>query len=128
MFCIRATEMECQLSGAVLNIFVWMCIHTVYMYVCICMLYFHTCICILSLHRLISRYHPKHISAREEAMKASLQSRVQAFVHLLESGRLDNVPLWTDCVDDIVNSMDAGNYMVYKMYANLYFSIIYYYA
>ena len=67
----------------------------------------------LHLRRLISKYHPKHISARDEALKASLQDRVQAFCHLLESGRLDPVPLWTDFVDDIVNAMDAGKYIVF---------------
>jgi hypothetical protein len=57
---------------------------------------------------LICKYHPKYVLAQEEAQKASLQSRVKAFLHLLEAGRIDTVPLWADCVDDIINTMDAG--------------------
>lgn len=63
--------------------------------------------------RLISKYHPKNVVVQTEAQKASLQSRIKAYLYLLESGRLDLVPLWADCVDDIVNTMDAGEYLYF---------------
>jgi hypothetical protein len=65
-------------------------------------------LCVFVNIRLVAKYHPEHISSREEAHKASLQSRLQSFLFLLESGRLDNVPLWSECADDIVGTMDAG--------------------
>ena len=67
-------------------------------------------LCVFVNIRLVAKYHPEHISSREEAHKASLQSRLQSFLFLLESGRLDNVPLWSECADDIVGTMDAGEF------------------
>ena len=64
--------------------------------------------CYINVYRLISKYHPKHISSREEAQKISLKSRLESFIFLLESGRLDDVPLWSDCADEIVSTMDSG--------------------
>ena len=66
--------------------------------------------------RLISKYHPKHVSAQKDAQKASLQSRIKAFLHLFKSGRLDAVPLWADCMDNIVNTMDAGECCIGSRY------------
>ena len=60
--------------------------------------------------RLVGKYHPEHISSREEAHKASLQSRLQSFFFLLESDQLDNVSLWSECADEIVSTMDAGEF------------------
>jgi hypothetical protein len=57
---------------------------------------------------LISKYHPKHILSREEAQKTNLQSRLKSFVYLLESGRLDKVPISAESADDIISTMDAG--------------------
>ena len=62
--------------------------------------------------RLVGKYHPKHISSREEAQKSSLQSRLQSFLFLLESGRLGDVPLWAECVDEIVSTMDSGEFHI----------------
>lgn len=58
--------------------------------------------------RLIGKYHPKHISAREEVQKASLQSRLKAFQYLFDCGRLEGVSLSAENVDDVINTMDAG--------------------
>lgn len=55
-------------------------------------------------------YHPKRVSAQEEAAAANLQSRVKAFLFLLESGRLDKVPLGCDKPEDIITVMDTGVY------------------
>ena len=78
-------------------------------------MYMYMCMC-----RLICKYHPKYVLAQEEAQKASLQSRVKAFLHLLEAGRIDTVPLWADCVDDIINTMDAGESYVHAVCAYMY--------
>ena len=48
------------------------------------------------------------MSALNEAVAANLQSRVRAFLFLLESGRLDKVPLSCDKQEEIINVMDAG--------------------
>ena len=58
--------------------------------------------------RFIEKYHPTRVSALNEAVAANLQSRVKAFLFLLESGRLDKVPLSCDKQEEIVNVMDAG--------------------
>ena len=58
--------------------------------------------------RLVSKYHPKCIASQDEAQKTNLQSRLKAFVFLLESGKLEGVPVSTDYMDDIVRTMDAG--------------------
>ena len=63
----------------------------------------HVCVC-----RFIEKYHPTRVSALNEAVAANLQSRVRAFLFLLESGRLDKVPLSCDKQEEIVNVMDAG--------------------
>ena len=53
-------------------------------------------------------YHPKRVSAQKEAAAANLQSRVKAFLFLLESGRLDNIPLSCDRSEDVITLMDTG--------------------
>jgi len=55
-------------------------------------------------------YHPKRVSAQKEAAAANLQSRVKAFLFLLESGWLDNVPLSCDRSEDVITLMDTGAY------------------
>ena len=71
-----------------------------------------TYICVyLFICRLIGKYHPKNVTVQKEAQRASLQSRIKAYLYLQESGRLDVVPLWADCMDDIINTMDAGEYL-----------------
>ena len=85
------------------------CVH-VHVHACI---YIHAYIfCVyLFVCRLIGKYHPKNVAAQKEAQKASFQSRIKAYLYLQESGRLDVVPLWADCMDDIINTMDAGEYL-----------------
>ena len=64
--------------------------------------------CSVHVFRFIEKYHPKRVSALNEAAATNLQSRVKAFLFLLESGRLDKVPLSCDKQEEIVTIMDAG--------------------
>ena len=63
----------------------------------------------LRIHRLISRYHPVPMEARKTANASNLQARVAAFMFLMQSGRLDKVPLnYCSSADEITKAMDAG--------------------
>ena len=109
---------------ACVYVFVFVCVN-VWMHVCM-----HMCICVcvavqmdaciyftlVSFSRLINKYHPKYVTSREEAQQSSLQSRIQAFLFLLESGRFDSISLWTECLDAIVKTMDTGKYILFTLF------------
>lgn len=62
--------------------------------------------------RLISQYHPKYVKSSKEQNAAYLQSRVQGFLYLLESGSLET--LSQDHSDDIIKLMDTGEVKVHS--------------
>lgn len=71
------------------------------------------CGCVLSLLacilcRFISKYHPTTLRKQKDENEANLKKRLDAFQFLLGSGRLDNVPLSTDCTDKVIKVMDTG--------------------
>lgn len=58
--------------------------------------------------RFISKYHPKNVNQSKETDAANLQSRVKAFLFLLESGSIDSVSISMDNSEDIIKMMDSG--------------------
>ena len=58
--------------------------------------------------RFLSLYHPTMLATAKEEATAHLQSRLAAFSFLLESGRLEGVPLYQGHTGDIVKVMDTG--------------------
>lgn len=56
----------------------------------------------------MSLYHPTNLATAKEEASSHLHSRVEAFLFLWESGRLDQVSLTTKYTDQIVTTMDAG--------------------
>ncbi len=58
--------------------------------------------------RLVCKYHPKHVAMEKELATSNLQARVQAFLFLMETGRVGRVPLSYQNTDEIVRTMDAG--------------------
>lgn len=75
------------------------------------MLCAHAILCPL-LSRFISLYHPTILAKAKEEAAAHLQSRLAAFLFLLESGRLDGVSLCQENASDIVKVMDTGKKVV----------------
>ena len=64
------------------------------------------------MYRFISKYHPTVLQKQKEESAANLKKRLAAFQFLLDSGRLDSVPLSTDCTDKVTKVMDAGTSVV----------------
>ena len=66
--------------------------------------------CVTDAHmcRFMSKYHPTFIKKQKDDNVINLKRRLAAFQFLLESGRLDNIPLSTDCSDKVTKVMDAG--------------------
>ena len=62
----------------------------------------------LCAHRFIRKYHPTSLCKLKDENEANLKKRLEAFQFLLHSGRLDNIPLSTDCSDKVMKVMDAG--------------------
>lgn len=58
--------------------------------------------------RFISKYHPKNITQSKELEVSNLQSRLRAFLFLLESGLVGSVSVSLDSQDDVVKVMDSG--------------------
>lgn len=73
------------------------------MYIYMCMTVWCGCFC-----RFVTKYHPRCVKVERDTAAGHLQGRLQAFLFLLESGRLGSVPLDQECADAIVKVMDAG--------------------
>ncbi|KAL5493110.1 hypothetical protein EMCRGX_G014236 [Ephydatia muelleri] len=58
--------------------------------------------------KFISKYHPTTLRKQKDENEANLKKRLDAFQFLLGSGRLDNVPLSTDCTDKVIKVMDTA--------------------
>lgn len=56
----------------------------------------------------MEKYHPVTKARRESVIRQQLRSRVNAFVSLLQSGRLDKFSLDSENSDHILQLMDAG--------------------
>ena len=71
--------------------------------------------CCLSILRFRERYHPRVKEARETEMKRQLRERLNAFVNLLNLGRLDNISLDYDRADQITKLMDASMFLFLQL-------------
>jgi hypothetical protein len=61
-----------------------------------------------ALFRFMSLYHPTNLANAKKEAAAHLQSRLAAFMFLLESKRLDTVSLFQGHTSELVKIMDTG--------------------
>lgn len=54
------------------------------------------------------KYHPEDGGKRKAELRVNLQNRVDAFVKLLEMGKIDETPLDVDNIDPLIRLLDSG--------------------
>lgn len=54
------------------------------------------------------KYHPEDGGKRKAELKGHLQNRIDAFLKLLELGKIDSTPLDIENKDMIIRLLDSG--------------------
>lgn len=62
----------------------------------------------ISLCRFKMKYHPEDGGKRKVELKANLQNRLDAFLKLLDLGKIDGTPLDVDNIETIIRMLDSG--------------------
>lgn len=89
---------------ALLQASLYACTHSTSLHITICS---HLWV-VLPSYRFRAKYHPEECSKKRETAEQALKARCQAFIMLLETGRLESVCADTDQNEALVKLMDAG--------------------
>ena len=78
-------------------------------------------------NRFREKYHPVIKKDRDTTVRQQLRTRVNAFVDLMDSGRLDKIGLDAENMDGIVRLLDAGVWLFWCSRLVVFFSSFFWY-